>query len=226
MYLPYPAQDTCLLSNYRWINILPPNDQCNSLSSRGKKNVNWKRNKVLLAVTWKESFMGYGEYCRLMTTVSKPSQDTATEFPECIDRVAGLWLHSGLTDHKHFYCDWKLLWIFIRKFYAAAFFLFLFLFMFFLVFMTQDMSEGAAVFPVGHSIAVFPSIHRSEFKRLESIIIIIFIIIIISTIIIIIIFSFFKAFGKSRMTYQSLKSSSLDQIFSVFFFSNLIFSYT
>lgn len=81
------------------------------------------------------------------------------------------------------------------------------------------MSEGAAVFPVGPSTAVFPSSHRSEFKRLESIIIIV-----ISTSIIIIIFSF-KAFGKSRMTYQSLKSSSLAQIFSVFFFSNLIFSY-
>lgn len=53
--------------------------------------------------------MGCGEYCHLMTTVSEPSQDTATEFSEYLDRVAGLWLHSVLTDHKHFHCDWKLL---------------------------------------------------------------------------------------------------------------------
>lgn len=40
-----------------------------------------------------------------MTTVSEPSQDTATDFSEYIDRVAGMWLHSVLIDHKHFYCD-------------------------------------------------------------------------------------------------------------------------
>lgn len=83
--------------------------------------------QVLLAVTWKESFMGCGEYCCLMTTVSEWSKHTATEFSEYIDRVAGLWFHSVLTDHKHFCCDWKLLWIFIRKFYAAAFFFFFYL---------------------------------------------------------------------------------------------------
>lgn len=33
----------------------------------------------------------------------------------------------SVTDHKHFCCDWKLLWIFIRKFYAAAFFFFFYL---------------------------------------------------------------------------------------------------